>query len=854
MKSISKIIPVFIMALMCAFACEPAEKPGGIEKPEGDSSLSLNVKLLKFSSKETGKTVQLTTEAENWTAAMRGDNGWFAVEPSSGSGSAELTITCAVNDGKEHRGYLDIVAGENKLSLLVSQDKDAEIANRVLYTEPDPANADAACTLYFKDKDKIFSAYSGELYAHIGVHIAGEWCFVKHEWNENSDECKFVKTGESNTWKLELGPTVRDYFQSGVEPVERLAVVVRTADGKSQTKDLFVSVQDDKYHFEAEEPEEKPLPAGMKHGINYDGSAVTLVLYDKDTEGNMHDYCYVIGDFNDWKREKDYLMYLDKNAGCWWRTLNSLDPGREYMFQYYIGDKEGNAMRISDPYTEIVYDSNNDHYIPASTYPGLPVFPSNTSGVAGAFRIQREEYSWKVPDFHVADVNDLVIYELLFRDFSSTGDIPGAIEHFDYLKNLGINAIELMPVQEFDGNDSWGYNPFSFFAMDKAYGTRKMYKEFIDLCHENGIAVIVDVVYNHATGQSPFAKLFWDSENNRTSATNPWFNVEAPHPYSVFHDFNHESELTREYVKRSLVYLIEEYHVDGFRFDLTKGFTNRKCTEQTASNYDAGRIAILKDYYSAIKAAKDDIVMICEHFCADSEEKELAAAGLKVWRNCNNAFCQAAMGFSSESNFSALWHGSNGMSFGGYVGFMESHDEERMAYKQKAYGQGNIKTDLAVRMDRLAVNAAMSLLVPGPKMIWQFGELGYDVSIEEGGRTGKKPLHWEYYDNAERRSLYDTYSDLLGFRNDNPRFFDSDAKCNYRGSAWDNGFRTVTCSADGKTFWCLANMNTSAQTVNVDFAESSGWTNYFDRSEKYENVQKADISIPAGEFKLFVNF
>lgn len=185
---------------------------------------------------------------------------------------------------------------------------------------------------------------------------------------------------------------------------------------------------------------------------------------------------------------------------------------------------------------------------------------------------------------------------------------------------------------------------------------------------------------------------------------------------------------------------------------------------------------------------------------------------------------------------------------------MESHDEERMAYKQKAYGQGNIKTDLAVRMDRLAGNAAMSLLVPGPKMIWQFGELGYDVSIEEGGRTGKKPLHWEYYDNAERRSLYETYAALLAFRNDNPRFFDSDAKCNYWGSAWDNGYRTITCSIDGKTFWCLANMNTSAQTVNVDFAESSGWTNYFDRSEKYENVQKADISIPAGEFKLFVNF
>lgn len=851
MKSVLKLIPILFFALLAFVSC--VEKEQQPDNQAGNDSFSLDVSAVKFTADETSKTVALTTEVKNWTATLRGNDGWFSIEPASGSGSAQLTISCAVNDSKDHRCYLDITGGTaKKLTVMVSQEKKAAPVREMLYTEPELADADQAATLYFYDKNGIFNGYTGDLYAHIGVHVAGEWTFVKHEWNENFDECKFERAEETRTWKLELTPTIRDYFGSGETPVERIAVVVRTSDGSKQTADLFLPVQDDKYHFEAGKVEEKTLPAGMQYGINYSGSSVTLVLYDKDSKGAMHDYCYVIGDFSGWQRKQEYMMYLDKAAGCWWYTFDGVDPDREYMFQYFIGNNDGNAMRIQDPYTEIVYDGWNDRYISSTTYPALPAFPSETSGIVGAFQVNKPVYSWKVPDYHVTDVNDLVIYELLFRDFSATGDITGALEHFDYIKAMGVNAIELMPIQEFDGNDSWGYNPHSFFALDKAYGTRTMYKEFIDKCHENGIAVIVDVVYNHASGLSPFYKLF--NDGSKPSASNPWMNVDAPHPYSVFNDFNHESTLTRDYVKRSLAYLIEEYHIDGFRFDLTKGFTNKTSTESTASNYDASRIAILKDYYNAIKAVKSDAIMICEHFCADSEEKELAQAGLKVWRNANNAFCQTAMGYSSDSNFNALWTGNNGMSFGGYVGFMESHDEERMGYKQKAYGiNSSIKTDLDVRMSRLAANAAMFLLVPGPKMIWQFGELGYDESIETNGRTGKKPLHWEYFDNAERKALYDNYARLLKFRSDNPRFFDSDATVRYNGSAWDGAFRYVGCSADGKAFICVANMAVSGQTVNVNFGSSGTWKNCFDGSESY-NGSSASVTLAPGDYKLLVNF
>jgi len=438
-----------------------------------------------------------------------------------------------------------------------------------------------------------------------------------------------------------------------------------------------------------------------------------------------------------------------------------------------------------------------------------------------------------------------VIYELHLRDFTATSDINGAMGKLSYLKEMGVNAIELMPVQEFDGNDSWGYNPCFFFAMDKAYGTKTMYKQFIDACHEAGMAVILDVVYNHATGNNPLAKLYWDGD--KTAKNNPYFNVEAPHPYSVFHDFNHESPLVRKFVKRNLQFLLKEYKVDGFRFDLTKGFTQTSCTESTASNYDAGRIAVLKDYNAAIKEVKKDSYVILEHFCDSKEENELAADGMHLWRNLNNAYCQSAMGYAENSSFSSLYEKNTA-----WVGFMESHDEERTAYKQSQWGDGVLKTDLDARMNQLALNTTFFLTVPGPKMVWQFGEMGYDISIEENGRTGRKPLHWEYLDNADRKGLHDVYAGLMKLRNAHPELFDANATLTWKveTSDWDNGRTLLVKSITGKQLVVVGNFTHTATDI-VFPATPGNWTNYF--TGKSETVNK-QVNVPAHGYVVYTNF
>lgn len=697
--------------------------------------------------------------------------------------------------------------------------------------------------------------FTGDVYAHTGVITdkstsTSDWKYVKAEWTENIADCKMTRTGQ-NAYQLII-PEIRAYY--GVpagEEIRQLAFVFRSADGTKEGKtasggDIFVTLNEDP--FTPTTPIVKARPTGLKEGITYyDNSSVRFLLY---APGKSH--VHLIGDFNNWERDNDYQLY--KDGDYWWYELSTLNDNEEYGFQYLID----NDFRIGDPYCEKILDPNNDKYIPASTYPNLKTYPvGKTSDIVSVFQINQPVYNWQITDFKGIRQDKLVIYELLLRDFTETSDINGLMTKLDYLQALGVNAIELMPVQEFDGNDSWGYNPAYYFALDKAYGTKNMYKQLIDACHARGMAVILDVVYNHMTGASPFAKLYWNAATYKTAANNPWFNVDAPHPYSVFHDLNHESQRVRTLVKRNLDFLLKEYKIDGFRFDLTKGFTQKSSTESTASNYDASRIAILKDYNDQIKSSNPEAYMIIEHFCNWNEEKELNDYGMMVWANKNEAYCETAMGWntSSKTDFNGINGWTRSWSYNNPVGYMESHDEERTMYKAKTYGATEVKGSLATQMERAALNAAFFLTIPGPKMIWQFGEMGYDISINENGRIGKKPLHWEYLEDANRKQLHDTYSKLLTLRSKYAAAFDNASYWTMQvsGSDWDNGRRIMLDSPDLKMV-VLGNFKPNASvTMTANFPSTGTWYNLLDNTSENISNTATNYTLAANSFKIFTN-
>ena len=944
-----RLIYIFTtLAALLAVSCEKAVEP-----------FSVTPTSLEFSGEAGTQTVTVTA-GDTWALKVEEGASWLSASKLFGKSSATVDIKVTANAPMERSASIVFSCAGQSVTVTVKQAAgEAEVPVEKGEFYPDPASgieldpvcpdADKPCTIKFNPaSDNPLYGYTGELYAHLGVVVDGEWKFVPSEWGSTDEKIHFKKVAD-NSWELKLEPTVREYFGSGETPVTKLAIIVRTADGtKSHDSDQFCSATDNKYQAETFTPDPlvtKKLPEGAQLGINYNAdNSVTFVFYDKDTDGNSHKYCYIVGDWNDWTRKTEGAMYYDGSKGCWWITLDGFDPDKEYRFQYRLGASSGSDIYVSDPYTEIVYDEWNDQYIE-----GVPTFPAGAKQLVSAFQINKPAYDWQHKDFKIEDRNDLVIYELLFRDFTKSMDIAGAMEQLDYISELGVNAVQLMPVQEFDGNLSWGYNPNHWFALDKAYGTREEYKAFIDECHSRGLAVIIDVVYNHATGSHPWAKMWWNG--SATAENNPFFNVLPTHPYNVFHDMNHENAMVKEHVKRSLEYLLTEYDVDGFRFDLTKGFTqNQTDPDVTAwGRYDQSRVDILKGYADHIWSVNDNAVVIFEHLSDWDEEEVLANHGMQLWRNVNHEYRSAVTGGSG--NFSNMY---STKPFGGYVGYMESHDEERLCYGATGSSEGtwgicgtitDWSTDIAMTQDgsfyvaknvtfgasdefklrfagawgnnygasskgyvlpldkeyrltsngqdmkapaagtydiyfcesnetiymmtpgkrpedpsvapgeqedaltvamrRAGASAAFFLTVPGPKMIWQFGEIGYDYSIEHNGRTGEKPVVTEEYMAVPaRKTLYDTYARLLEFRRENPRFFDSDAKFEWTPSGT---LKTIKCTVDGKTFRVVGNFGKSSATYT--FPAESTWYDYFEGG-----VISGTITLSQGEFRLATDF
>ncbi|NJK85590.1 MAG: hypothetical protein HC906_06135 [Bacteroidales bacterium] len=390
-----------------------------------------------------------------------------------------------------------------------------------------------------------------------------------------------------------------------------------------------------------------------------------------------------MGDFNGWNLAENTLM--NKDGDHFWVDIDGLEPGKEYAFQYYIdGD-----LFIPDPYTNKVLDPWNDKYIPTETYPDILPYPSSASKLVSVLQTNKPVYNWVNTGFKTPPDSNLVIYELLIRDFSEgpenkEGNINGVLDRLDYLDQLNINALELMPFSEFEGNNSWGYNPSLYFATDKAYGTENDYKKLIDSLHGRGIAVIMDIVLNHSFSTSPLLQLYFDGE--KPLPENPWYNADCPNTvYCWGFDFNHESIHTQEFVDSVLRFWISEFKFDGFRFDFTKGFTN---TKSDGSAYDASRIAILKRMTDKARAVKPDAILILEHFAENKEEQELEDYGFLIWGNMNYNYNEATMGYheDNKSNFSNISYKNRNWKNPHLVGYMESHDEERLMFKNLQYG------------------------------------------------------------------------------------------------------------------------------------------------------------------------
>jgi 1,4-alpha-glucan branching enzyme len=253
----------------------------------------------------------------------------------------------------------------------------------------------------------------------------------------------------------------------------------------------------------------------------------------------------VIGSFNDWDGGK-CPMQAEEN-GFWYADVAEAHVGAEYRF--LLSTAKGTLTHI-DPYAREV-----------------------THSVGNAI-VHGPSFDWEGDDFHLAPWNELVIYELHVGTFNEEEDdkLPGKFDsvsaRLGHLKKLGVNAIQIMPIAQFAGERSWGYNPSHIFSVEIAYGGPLAFKQFVKRAHKQGIAVILDVVYNHLGPSDLDLWQFdgWSESNfggiyfyNDARAKTPWGDTRP--------DYGRGE--VRQFILDNVFMWLEEYHVDGLRFDST---------------------------------------------------------------------------------------------------------------------------------------------------------------------------------------------------------------------------------------------------------------------------------------------
>ncbi|KAF2507823.1 T9SS type A sorting domain-containing protein [Flavobacterium zhairuonense] len=634
------------------------------------------------------------------------------------------------------------------------------------------------------------------------------------------------------------------------------------------------------------------MPAGLVDGINYnatDATKATLVL-----DAPLKDFVYVAGSFNNWQPTTAYAMKKDPSSGKFWLELTGLVSGANNTYQYWVGESTPLAnspalVKTADPYSTLVLSPYDDPGIPAASYPNLPAYPTGQNFEVTVLKTGQTPYNWQVTNFTKPEKDKLVVYELLVRDFDAKRNYQTLIDRIDYFKTLKINAIELMPVMEFEGNESWGYNTSFHMALDKYYGTSDKLKEFIDLCHQNGIAVILDVALNHAFGRNPMVRMWMNDPDGdgfgSPTSENPYFNTVAKHTYSVGEDFNHQSVKTQYYVERVVKQWIQEYKIDGFRWDLTKGFT-QACTasdESCTNAYQQDRVDILKKYADYSWSLDPTHYTIFEHLGSDSEEQQWAnyrvaetpSKGVMMWGKMTDQYNQLSMGYSSSSNISRMMSSSRGFTANRLMGYAESHDEERLMYKNVQYGNTsgtyNVK-NLNTALSRMSAIGAVSLLIPGPKMIWHFGELGWDDSIytcNDGTvndnsatisgdcKLDTKPQpQWaeNWLGDTNRNKIYYDWAKMINMKVTEPVFL---------GTATMASANTLTvnikitnsnlAATQLKDVLILANFDVTPQNVATGFQYTGTWYNLMDNSSINVSDVNATVNLAPGEYRIYGN-
>lgn len=445
----------------------------------------------------------------------------------------------------------------------------------------------------------------------------------------------------------------------------------------------------------------------------------------------------LMGDFSDWKE-----IPMEKTGDGFFRTAVSLADGI-YQYKFNIQSKswfyeEDEWKSITDPYAANV-DSETGNSI---------------LQIKDGHKIV-DEYAWQHDDVPLPNNHQMIIYEMHVSDFSGgendpfeRGKYPNVVEKLDYLAELGVNAVELMPLKVSPGEYNWGYSPIHYFSPEPTYGTISQLKEMIDKCHSLGIRVIVDGVYNHASTENPLTQIdhdYWFHHDPKDSDENwgPEFNFS-------FFDGTHNTYPARKFILDSLRFWISEYHIDGVRYDAARQLGNFEAMNDFVQT--ARQTASMKPFFNVAEYIPTNPVITAPNGPMDS-----------CW---NDTFMFSVVNFlkTGNANIEEIMNAVDCRRLGfadavSVVNYLSNHDQNRL---MKILGENGITGAEAYK--RAKLGAAILFTAVGIPMIWMGEEFGEYTELKEE----RNKINWQLLEIAENKNLFEHYKTLINLRKTAP--------------------------------------------------------------------------------------
>jgi len=447
---------------------------------------------------------------------------------------------------------------------------------------------------------------------------------------------------------------------------------------------------------------------------------------------------FLLGSFSDWQE----ISMEKREDGTFYATVDLEDGAYEYKFRvtsnsWFFENKQ--LVDVTDPYASDINGHSAEENAIIKIKEGQVIV---------------DDYVWHHDDKPLPGDHEIVIYEMHVADFSGgendedpRGKFHHVTEKLDYLCDLGINAIELMPIKEYPGDYSWGYNPRHYFAPESSYGSTKELKELIDECHGRGIRVIIDGVYNHSESSAPLTQIdhdywYYHEPKNPEENWGPEFNYEH-------YDDNLDTYPARRFIGDSIKFWIEEYHIDGVRYDAAKYVDNYDFMKWIVE--ESKKSAGAKPFYS-----------VAEYIPETPAITNLEGPMDGCWQD---TFYHTVKGhitgetFDLEALKKVIDPKRRGfMGLTNIVNFLTNHDHNHV---MADLGDRGIFDEQAFRRRKLG--AVLVMTAVGIPMIWmgeEFGEYKYKT-IEEA------KIDWNLLSHELNQGLFKYYKGLIYLRKTN---------------------------------------------------------------------------------------